>query len=147
MRIFVKGGFLLVALCFCFGYLYHTSHAVNQENQGKEESPTVSDEQLARAKVIFKEKCARCHGVDGRGQTVLGGMLGVPNFTDRKWWKHDIKVERLIESLRNGKRNMPKFGKKLTRQEIAWLVAFLCSEQNTYLTGQSIVVDGGFVCK
>lgn len=31
-------------------------------------------------------------------------------------------------------------------QEIANIVAFLCSEQNTYLTGQTIVVDGGYTC-
>ncbi len=30
--------------------------------------------------------------------------------------------------------------------EIANMVAFLCSEQNTYLTGQTIVIDGGFTC-
>lgn len=30
-------------------------------------------------------------------------------------------------------------------QEIASVVLFLCSRQNTYLTGQNIVVDGGFV--
>lgn len=30
--------------------------------------------------------------------------------------------------------------------EIARVVAFLCSEKNTYLTGQTIVVDGGYTC-
>ena len=30
--------------------------------------------------------------------------------------------------------------------EIAHVVSFLCSEQNTYLTGQTIVVDGGYTC-
>lgn len=30
--------------------------------------------------------------------------------------------------------------------EIAEVVAFLCSEKNTYITGQVIVVDGGFTC-
>jgi 3-oxoacyl-[acyl-carrier protein] reductase len=30
--------------------------------------------------------------------------------------------------------------------EIASVVAFLCSEQNTYLTGQTLIVDGGFSC-
>ncbi|MGK5090077.1 SDR family NAD(P)-dependent oxidoreductase [Bdellovibrionota bacterium FG-2] len=32
-------------------------------------------------------------------------------------------------------------------QEIAELVAFLCSEKNTYLTGQSLLIDGGFSCQ
>jgi len=30
--------------------------------------------------------------------------------------------------------------------EIAGVVAFLCSDQNTYLTGQTIIVDGGYTC-
>lgn len=31
-------------------------------------------------------------------------------------------------------------------EEIARLVTFLCSEQNTYLTGQCLVIDGGYTC-
>jgi len=31
-------------------------------------------------------------------------------------------------------------------EEIAHLVAFLCSEKNTYMTGQTILVDGGYSC-
>ncbi|OGC32353.1 short-chain dehydrogenase [candidate division WOR-1 bacterium RIFOXYB2_FULL_48_7] len=32
-------------------------------------------------------------------------------------------------------------------QEIAELVAFLCSQNNTYITGQTILIDGGFTCQ
>jgi len=35
-------------------------------------------------------------------------------------------------------------GRMGTAAEVAQVVTFLCSEQNTYLTGQDIVVDGGF---
>jgi NAD(P)-dependent dehydrogenase (short-subunit alcohol dehydrogenase family) len=32
-------------------------------------------------------------------------------------------------------------------EEIAEMVAFLCSEKNSYMTGQVIVVDGGYICR
>jgi 3-oxoacyl-[acyl-carrier protein] reductase len=35
-------------------------------------------------------------------------------------------------------------GRFATVDEIAGVVSFLGSDQNTYLTGQNIVVDGGF---
>lgn len=37
-------------------------------------------------------------------------------------------------------------GRLGTPEEIARLAVFLCSDTNTYLTGQAIVADGGFTC-
>src|SRR5438128_1567931 len=91
MKMFIKGSVLLLALLLCARYIAHssTAHAFLQDQREKKDSESISPEQLAHAKTTFGERCARCHGADGRGQTVLGGMLGVPNFTDEKWWKEE----------------------------------------------------------
>ncbi|MGI9089293.1 MAG: SDR family NAD(P)-dependent oxidoreductase [Chthoniobacterales bacterium] len=38
-------------------------------------------------------------------------------------------------------------GRMADAKELARVAAFLVSEDNTYLTGQTIIVDGGFTCK
>ncbi len=38
-------------------------------------------------------------------------------------------------------------GRLAEPKEIAEVVAFLCSQRNSYLTGQTIYVDGGFTCQ
>jgi 3-oxoacyl-[acyl-carrier protein] reductase len=37
-------------------------------------------------------------------------------------------------------------GRLARRSEIAKFVAFLCSDENTYITGQVLIIDGGFTC-
>jgi len=52
-------------------------------------------------------------------------------------------TEEQLQVIRN---NIP--AKRLAEpDEIAEVVAFLCSERNTYITGQVIIVDGGFTCQ
>ena len=50
----------------------------------------------------------------------------------------------LKEIQKDSAQNIP-LGRYGETQEIAKLVVFLCSEANTYITGQSILVDGGMV--
>jgi len=52
----------------------------------------------------------------------------------------------------NPKKVLEKIKKTIPMQrlcepcEIAELVAFLCSDKNTYITGQTIAIDGGYLC-
>ena len=108
---------LFVSAVCCF----HSVAAVSQNDPGNK----LDSEQLERAKTLFNTKCARCHGGDGRGQTVLGEMLEVPDFTDTKWWKDHGKDKDLAATISNGKGDMPDFGKKLTKTEISLLADYV----------------------
>ena len=50
-----------------------------------------------------------------------------------------------LENMKQLEETIPQ-GRLATPDEIAKVVLFLCSDQNTYITGQNIVVDGGFTC-
>jgi cytochrome c oxidase cbb3-type subunit 3 len=114
---------LLVFLVLGAGYVWSSVHAVPEETS-LTKTAGLSAEQLARAKTLFKAKCARCHGPDGRGQTVMGKMLGAPDFTDKNWWKIHEK-ENLVEPITNGDGDMPAFGKKLSKAEISLLADYV----------------------
>lgn len=113
---------IAVALSICL--LIAASRVRGQEKQ-EPGVPTVSIDQLRRAKTLFKEKCSRCHGREGDGATTIGEMLEVPDFTNPKWWGKAPTNARLVYSVTNGKHEMPAFGKKITKSEIEWLIAYV----------------------
>jgi mono/diheme cytochrome c family protein len=113
---------MLVFLLLGAGFVWSSARAVSQEPEKK---AGLSVEELARARALFEGKCARCHGQDGRGQTVLGDMLGIPDFTNAKWWKDHGNDDDLIESITNGDKEMPAWGKKLTKPEISLLADYV----------------------
>lgn len=127
MSLSFKAGALAAALAvFCGAHLFGSPRpSARGTQEEKKESKPASAEQLARAKALFNEKCARCHGADGRGETVVGQMLSVPDFTDEEWWKKEARDERFVESIKEGKDEMPAFGKKLSKSEIRSLAAYV----------------------
>jgi mono/diheme cytochrome c family protein len=70
---------------------------------------------------LFKKYCAKCHGDDGKAQTMKGKNLKARNFTDAEWQADETDAE-LIQSVTEGKDDMPPFGKKLTPEQIESLV-------------------------
>jgi mono/diheme cytochrome c family protein len=74
---------------------------------------------------LFKQKCVKCHGADGSGDTSMGRIFNAPDFTDSEWWaKHSNAGER-VRAITKGKKSMPAFGKKLTRAQIAGLATYV----------------------
>ena len=75
---------------------------------------------------LFRNNCARCHGMDGRGDTPQGEKYQVPDFTDKEWWRKDpaSKTSSALTSIvARGKEEMPAFGKTLSPAEIKQLVS------------------------
>jgi mono/diheme cytochrome c family protein len=106
------------------GCLYGLAGPFGLAAAGRQKKARRPGRPAARARGIFKQTCSRCHGPDGRGQTVMGEMLSVPDFT-AAWWHEGASDERLTASITGGRGHMPAFGKELSRNEIKSLVAFV----------------------
>lgn len=119
MKTFVKTSFLLLTLLLC------AWQALPAPRAGEE------DGESAQTPALFTERCARCHGVDGRGQTVIGRMVDAPDFTDEGWWDAEKNERRFARSITEGKDAMPAFGRKLTRPEIRALAAHIKTFRKT----------------
>jgi mono/diheme cytochrome c family protein len=117
MKTFFKSSLLILTLLAC---AWRALPAPQEKAAGEGKEP-------APARALFDEKCARCHGEDGRGQTVIGRMVGAPNFTDEGWWDEGKDERRFVRSIAEGKGEMPPFGRKLTRPEIRALAAYVKS--------------------
>jgi mono/diheme cytochrome c family protein len=74
---------------------------------------------------LFKQKCVKCHGADGSGDTSLGRIFGTPDFTDSGWWARHSNTAEHIQVITKGKKNMPAFGKKLTKAQITGLATYV----------------------
>ena len=71
---------------------------------------------------LFVERCAKCHGEDGRARTPKGQKMKARDFTDPEFQKDKTDAQ-LIDSVTNGTENdMPPFGKVLSTGEIEKLV-------------------------
>ena len=81
-----------------------------------------ADAALAAAgETHFQTVCAACHGMDGKGNT----MLGAPNLTDGVWLYGSDEAS-IRETIVGGRNNqMPAFADKLGEQRVRLLAAYV----------------------
>ena len=71
---------------------------------------------------LFVQKCAKCHGEDGKAQTPKGLKMKAQDFGDPEFQKERTDAQ-LIDAVTNGtEKDMPPFGKVLSPAEIEALV-------------------------
>ena len=78
-----------------------------------------------KSAALYKQKCATCHGVDGKGETPTGKAMKVRSFADPEVAK--ISDDELAGAIEKGKGKMPAYGKNLKPDEIKAMVAYIRS--------------------
>ena len=124
----VKASLFLASLVLSFGYVLTPARtppddpAQSKRGRGGSTRARV----LSQGRELFISNCARCHGADGLGKTRLGETLETPDMTDRRWQSRRSDG-RMRQSITNGRDEMPAFGGKLSKKEVAALVAYVRS--------------------
>lgn len=77
------------------------------------------------AQTVFKQRCSKCHGEDGRGDTEAGKSLKVKNLRSAAVQRHSDKE--LASVIKGGKSNMPPFKYVMSDDEINSLVVYVRS--------------------
>ena len=83
----------------------------------------------ADAKENWEKNCTKCHGPDGKGQTVMGKKLNLKDYSDAKV-QEDMKDEAMTKAIKDGvkdgeKTKMKGFGDVLSDDEIKALVKYV----------------------
>jgi mono/diheme cytochrome c family protein len=107
-----------LVICSCVAY------ALVQEPVKANRNVLQAADAANDARVLFDAKCAKCHGKDGRAKTFAGRLKDARNLTDDRWQER-VSDERILDSIRNGRSEMPAFGKKLTEPQLESLVTFV----------------------
>ncbi len=75
------------------------------------------------AKQQFQQKCAMCHGADGKTPSMIGKNLGSPDLSSDKVQK--LSDKELHEALLHGKGKMPAYEKAFGDKNIDAMVKYV----------------------
>lgn len=100
--------------------------AVPEEAKKRKNPITVTDAGLSSARDIYREKCLRCHGENGKGDGAEAGMYRTKaaDFSDSHMMTEMTDGE-IFYKMTEGRRPMPSFKKSLSEEQRWQLVHFL----------------------
>ena len=78
------------------------------------------EEDAVIVRIAWKDNCARCHGMDGSGNTPEGRMVKAANLAQSK-----ASDEEMINTITKGRNKMPGFGSGLSPKVVEGLVAHI----------------------
>jgi mono/diheme cytochrome c family protein len=78
-----------------------------------------------KSAATYRQKCAACHGPDGKAQTAAAKSLGVRSFASPEVTK--MADADLSAAIDKGKGKMPPYGKSMKPDEIRALVTYIRS--------------------
>src|SRR6476469_3754662 len=100
MRKYLKSLVVLTFAVFvCFGFVSRTFAYFSPAQTANTQAGSTKD--------LYIRNCARCHGVDGKGDTDLGRKFDIPDLVAEAKRMDTSRIKRMIA---NGKQDMPAFG-------------------------------------
>lgn len=82
----------------------------------------------ADAKATYEKDCAKCHGKDGKGQTMMGKKSGAKDYTDAKVQdalKDEAAIKAIKEGYKKDGKEVMKPAEGLSEEDIKGLVAYM----------------------
>ena len=73
---------------------------------------------------LYAQNCARCHGLDGRGDADIKKTMPVRDFTDPTWVAQATS-DAIARTIMGGKNQMPAFGGSLSMPKIQALSGYV----------------------
>lgn len=90
---------------------------------GKTKMPP--DTKAIDVRQLYLNRCATCHGNDGRARTFKGRLRGAQDLTDKDW-QDSTNETRIADIISIGKGSrMPAFARKMSADEIAALAGYV----------------------
>jgi cytochrome c553 len=89
---------------------------------------TLLSASAAEPKENWEKTCAKCHGLDGKGDTKMGKKVEVKDFMDAKYqesFKDEAMFKAIKEGVKDGEKIRMKAAEGLSDEEMKALVTYV----------------------